>query len=121
MICKSHEYSITNIKSIKSIMSIKCIISLLSITNIINMSIMSMSKMSIKSLISITSLMSIMTILPFCFVLKVAVCSPVSRNKADLMLCKAMCIGIAYSSNIGGITTLPGTSPNLIFSEYLHQ
>uniref|UniRef100_A0A3Q2QYT4 Solute carrier family 13 member 1 n=1 Tax=Fundulus heteroclitus TaxID=8078 RepID=A0A3Q2QYT4_FUNHE len=39
----------------------------------------------------------------------------------DLMMCKAMCIGIAYSSNIGGISTLPGTSPNLIFSEYLNQ
>ncbi|XP_013863407.1 solute carrier family 13 member 1 [Austrofundulus limnaeus] len=52
---------------------------------------------------------------------QVAVCSPFARSKADLMLCKAMCIGIAYSSNIGGITTLPGTSPNLIFSEYLHQ
>uniref|UniRef100_A0A669EIZ9 Solute carrier family 13 member 1 n=1 Tax=Oreochromis niloticus TaxID=8128 RepID=A0A669EIZ9_ORENI len=37
------------------------------------------------------------------------------------MLCKAMCIGIAYSSSIGGITTLPGTSANLIFSEYLNQ
>ncbi|KAA8590416.1 hypothetical protein FQN60_014350 [Etheostoma spectabile] len=44
-----------------------------------------------------------------------------SRCKRDLMMCKAMCIGIAYSSNIGGISTLPGTSPNLIFSEYLHQ
>ncbi|XP_029009342.1 solute carrier family 13 member 1 [Betta splendens] len=44
-----------------------------------------------------------------------------SRCKRDLMMCKAMCIGIAYSSSIGGITTLPGTSPNLIFSEYLHQ
>uniref|UniRef100_A0A669CA74 Solute carrier family 13 member 1 n=1 Tax=Oreochromis niloticus TaxID=8128 RepID=A0A669CA74_ORENI len=37
------------------------------------------------------------------------------------MLCKAMCIGIAYSSNIGGITTLPGTSPNLIFAEHLNR
>ncbi|XP_026221474.1 solute carrier family 13 member 1 [Anabas testudineus] len=44
-----------------------------------------------------------------------------SRCNRDLMMCKAMCIGIAYSSSIGGITTLPGTSPNLIFSEYLHQ
>ncbi|KAG7219659.1 hypothetical protein INR49_018935 [Caranx melampygus] len=43
------------------------------------------------------------------------------RSKRDLMMCKAMCIGMAYSSNIGGITTLPGTSPNLIFSEYLTQ
>ncbi|XP_022620255.1 solute carrier family 13 member 1 [Seriola dumerili] len=52
-----------------------------------------------------------------------AVCPPAapSRSKQDLMVCKAMCIGIAYSSNIGGITTLPGTSPNLIFSEYLNQ
>lgn len=37
------------------------------------------------------------------------------------MICKAMFIGVAYASNIGGITTLPGTSPNLIFSEYLNQ
>uniref|UniRef100_A0A087YFL5 Solute carrier family 13 member 1 n=1 Tax=Poecilia formosa TaxID=48698 RepID=A0A087YFL5_POEFO len=44
-----------------------------------------------------------------------------TRSQQDLMMCKAMCIGIAYSSNIGGITTLPGTSPNLIFSEYLNQ
>ncbi|XP_023180354.1 solute carrier family 13 member 1 [Xiphophorus maculatus] len=52
-----------------------------------------------------------------------AACVPavVSRSQQDLMMCKAMCIGIAYSSNIGGITTLPGTSPNLIFSEYLNQ
>eukprot|EP00066_Takifugu_rubripes_P004150 XP_003967310.1 PREDICTED: solute carrier family 13 member 1 [Takifugu rubripes] len=42
-------------------------------------------------------------------------------NKRDRMVCKAMCIGIAYSSNIGGISTLPGTSPNLIFSEFLNQ
>ncbi|XP_070763059.1 solute carrier family 13 member 1 [Enoplosus armatus] len=52
-----------------------------------------------------------------------AVCQPEapSRSKQDLMMCKAMCISVAYSSNIGGITTLPGTSPNLIFSEYLNQ
>nr|XP_019934172.1 PREDICTED: solute carrier family 13 member 1 [Paralichthys olivaceus] len=52
-----------------------------------------------------------------------AVCPPAapSRTKQDLMMCKAMSIGIAYSSNIGGIATLPGTSPNLIFSEYLNK
>ncbi|XP_039988251.1 solute carrier family 13 member 1 [Xiphias gladius] len=52
-----------------------------------------------------------------------AVCPPAapSRTTQDLMMCKAMCVGIAYSSNIGGITTLPGTSPNLIFSDYLNQ
>lgn len=43
------------------------------------------------------------------------------RRRQGRMLCKAMCIGIAYSSSIGGITTLPGTSANLIFSEYLNQ
>ncbi|XP_031601594.2 solute carrier family 13 member 1-like [Oreochromis aureus] len=43
------------------------------------------------------------------------------RRRQGQMLCKAMCIGIAYSSSIGGITTLPGTSANLIFSEYLNQ
>ncbi|KAK5609701.1 hypothetical protein CRENBAI_026247 [Crenichthys baileyi] len=52
-----------------------------------------------------------------------AACVPAatSRCKRDLMMCKAMCLGIAYSSNIGGISTLPGTSPNLIFSEYLNH
>ncbi|KAE8296673.1 Solute carrier family 13 member 1 NaSi-1 Renal sodium/sulfate cotransporter [Larimichthys crocea] len=54
---------------------------------------------------------------------QVVVCEPAASSKShrDLMICKAMCIGIAYSSNIGGISTLPGTSPNLIFSEYLTQ
>ncbi|CAK6974700.1 solute carrier family 13 member 1 isoform X2 [Scomber scombrus] len=44
-----------------------------------------------------------------------------SRCNRDPMMCKAMCLGVAYSSNIGGISTLPGTSPNLIFSEYINQ
>lgn len=44
-----------------------------------------------------------------------------ASQNMDVMLCKAMCLGIAYSSNIGGISTLLGTSPNLIFNEYLHQ
>ncbi|XP_061749644.1 solute carrier family 13 member 1 [Nerophis ophidion] len=49
------------------------------------------------------------------------VAAPAKRSARDSMICKAMCIGVAYASNIGGIATLPGTSPNLIFSEYLHQ
>ncbi|XP_054632296.1 solute carrier family 13 member 1 isoform X2 [Dunckerocampus dactyliophorus] len=49
------------------------------------------------------------------------VSAPPSRSVRDNRICKAMCISVAYSSNIGGIATLPGTSPNLIFSEYLHQ
>ncbi|KAI3370879.1 hypothetical protein L3Q82_007138 [Scortum barcoo] len=47
--------------------------------------------------------------------------APSRSHHQNLMVCKAICISIAYSSNIGGITTLPGCSPNLIFSEYLHQ
>uniref|UniRef100_A0A3P8TJY2 Solute carrier family 13 member 1 n=1 Tax=Amphiprion percula TaxID=161767 RepID=A0A3P8TJY2_AMPPE len=60
---------------------------------------------------------------PLCVVLQADVNMPTapSRHARDLMMCKAMCIGIAYSSNIGGIATLPGTSPNLIFSEYINQ
>ncbi|XP_067090775.1 solute carrier family 13 member 1 [Osmerus mordax] len=45
----------------------------------------------------------------------------VPGNKQDNMICKALCISIAYSSSMGGIATLPGTSPNLIFSEYMTQ
>ncbi|KAG8577472.1 hypothetical protein GDO81_010192 [Engystomops pustulosus] len=39
------------------------------------------------------------------------------RNKKDQMMCKAMCLCIAYSSTIGGLTTITGTSTNLIFAE----
>ncbi|XP_046890295.1 solute carrier family 13 member 1 [Hypomesus transpacificus] len=45
----------------------------------------------------------------------------VPGRKQDNMICKALCISIAYSSSMGGIATLPGTSPNLIFSEYMTQ
>ncbi|CAH2278167.1 solute carrier family 13 member 1 [Pelobates cultripes] len=39
------------------------------------------------------------------------------RSKKDHMMCKAMCLCIAYSSTIGGLTTITGTSTNLIFAE----
>ncbi|XP_053317893.1 solute carrier family 13 member 1 [Spea bombifrons] len=39
------------------------------------------------------------------------------RNKKDHMMCKTMCLCIAYSSTIGGLTTITGTSTNLIFAE----
>ncbi|XP_040584589.1 solute carrier family 13 member 1 [Mesocricetus auratus] len=42
------------------------------------------------------------------------------RSKRDHMLCKLMCLSIAYSSTIGGLTTLTGTSTNLIFSEHFN-
>lgn len=37
------------------------------------------------------------------------------------MLCKLMCLCIAYSSTIGGLTTITGTSTNLIFTEHFNS
>nr|XP_028602788.1 solute carrier family 13 member 1 [Podarcis muralis] len=42
------------------------------------------------------------------------------RNKRDHMICKVMCLCIAYSSTIGGLTTITGTSTNLIFAEHFN-
>ncbi|XP_006901863.1 PREDICTED: solute carrier family 13 member 1 [Elephantulus edwardii] len=42
------------------------------------------------------------------------------RTKRDHMLCKLMCLCIAYSSTIGGLTTITGTSTNLIFAEHFN-
>ncbi|XP_075456018.1 solute carrier family 13 member 1 isoform X3 [Ascaphus truei] len=39
------------------------------------------------------------------------------RSRKDHMMCKAMCLCIAYSSTIGGLCTITGTSTNLIFAE----
>ncbi|XP_067855907.1 solute carrier family 13 member 1 isoform X2 [Heptranchias perlo] len=39
------------------------------------------------------------------------------RNEKDHNLCKGMCLCIAYSATIGGLTTITGTSTNLIFAE----
>ncbi|KYO47537.1 solute carrier family 13 member 4 [Alligator mississippiensis] len=39
------------------------------------------------------------------------------RNQKDHMMCKVMCLSVAYSSTIGGLTTITGTSTNLIFAE----
>ncbi|XP_062858605.1 solute carrier family 13 member 1 [Trichomycterus rosablanca] len=46
---------------------------------------------------------------------------PEDRTHRDQMMCKSLSLAIAYSANIGGLTTLPGTSSNLIFAEYIHQ
>ncbi|XP_066524674.1 solute carrier family 13 member 1 [Hoplias malabaricus] len=43
------------------------------------------------------------------------------RTPRDHMMCKCLSLCIAYSASIGGLTTLPGTSSNLIFAEYIHQ
>uniref|UniRef100_A0A8C1UQ95 Solute carrier family 13 member 1 n=1 Tax=Cyprinus carpio TaxID=7962 RepID=A0A8C1UQ95_CYPCA len=37
------------------------------------------------------------------------------------MMCKGLSLCIAYSSSTGGLTTLSGTSTNLIFAEYIYQ
>ncbi|XP_078273585.1 solute carrier family 13 member 1 [Rhinoraja longicauda] len=52
------------------------------------------------------------------FVLK-AVKEDVSKYKSekDSNLCKGICLCVAYSSTIGGLTTITGTSTNLIFAE----
>ncbi|XP_057641134.1 solute carrier family 13 member 1 [Chionomys nivalis] len=42
------------------------------------------------------------------------------RSKRDHMMCKLMCLSITYSSTIGGLTTITGTSTNLIFSEHFN-
>ncbi|XP_028649711.1 solute carrier family 13 member 1-like [Erpetoichthys calabaricus] len=39
------------------------------------------------------------------------------KTKKDHMMCKALSLSIAYSSTIGGMTTITGTSTNLIFAE----
>uniref|UniRef100_A0ACB8FPB3 Uncharacterized protein n=1 Tax=Sphaerodactylus townsendi TaxID=933632 RepID=A0ACB8FPB3_9SAUR len=43
------------------------------------------------------------------------------RNQKDHMMCKVMCLCIAYSSTIGGLTTITGTSTNLIFAEQFNS
>ncbi|KAG9345882.1 hypothetical protein JZ751_009038 [Albula glossodonta] len=43
------------------------------------------------------------------------------RSVKDHMMCKGLSLCIAYSSTIGGITTLPGTSTNLIFNEQIND
>ncbi|XP_018885876.1 solute carrier family 13 member 1 isoform X2 [Gorilla gorilla gorilla] len=42
------------------------------------------------------------------------------RTKKGHVTCKLMCLCIAYSSTIGGLTTITGTSTNLIFAEYFN-
>ncbi|XP_069485201.1 solute carrier family 13 member 1 isoform X2 [Ambystoma mexicanum] len=43
------------------------------------------------------------------------------RSRKDHMMCKAMCLCIAYSSTIGGLATITGTSTNLIFAEQFNS
>ncbi|KAM9216217.1 solute carrier family 13 member 1 [Dugong dugon] len=52
---------------------------------------------------------------------KISVTGSKYRTKKDHMMCKLMCLCIAYSSTIGGLTTITGTSTNLIFAEYFNM
>ena len=48
----------------------------------------------------------------------------IDMNSLDLQsqkLCKALILAICYSANIGGISTLTGTTPNLVVKGYLDQ
>ncbi|XP_070279916.1 solute carrier family 13 member 1 isoform X2 [Myotis yumanensis] len=42
-------------------------------------------------------------------------------TKKNHMMCKLMCLCITYSSTIGGLTTITGTSTNLIFAEHFNS
>ncbi|KAM6201600.1 solute carrier family 13 member 1 [Rhynchocyon petersi] len=52
---------------------------------------------------------------------KVSVTGTKYRTKRDHMMCKLMCLCITYSSTIGGLTTITGTSTNLIFAEHFNM
>ncbi|XP_019605639.2 solute carrier family 13 member 1 isoform X2 [Rhinolophus sinicus] len=43
------------------------------------------------------------------------------RTKRDHMMCKLLSLCITYSSTIGGLTTITGTSTNLIFTEHFNM
>ncbi|XP_007944953.1 solute carrier family 13 member 1 [Orycteropus afer afer] len=51
---------------------------------------------------------------------KISVTGTKYRTKRDHMMCKLMCLCVAYSSTIGGLTTITGTSTNLIFAEHFN-
>ncbi|XP_055506882.1 solute carrier family 13 member 1 [Leucoraja erinacea] len=57
------------------------------------------------------------------FFLRQAAKESVSKYKSekDSNLCKGICLCVAYSSTIGGLTTITGTSTNLIFAEELNM
>ncbi|XP_067850274.1 solute carrier family 13 member 1-like [Heptranchias perlo] len=44
-----------------------------------------------------------------------------TKSERNHLICKALSLCIAYSSTIGGLTTITGTSTNLIFAEQFHM
>ncbi|XP_054420529.1 solute carrier family 13 member 1 [Pteronotus mesoamericanus] len=43
------------------------------------------------------------------------------RTRENHMMCKLMCLCVTYSSTIGGLTTITGTSTNLIFTQEFNE
>lgn len=47
--------------------------------------------------------------------------NPATREDENLIFGKVLMLGIAYSASIGGIATLIGTPPNLVFAGYMEE
>ncbi|WP_421824716.1 SLC13 family permease [Flagellimonas oceanensis] len=47
--------------------------------------------------------------------------NPATREDENLVFGKALMLGIAYSASIGGVATLIGTPPNLVFAGYVEE
>ncbi len=47
--------------------------------------------------------------------------NPATKADENLIFGKALMLGIAYSASIGGIATLIGTPPNLVFAGYVEE
>jgi len=47
--------------------------------------------------------------------------NPATREDENLIFGKALMLGIAYSASIGGVATLIGTPPNLVFAGYVEE
>ena len=47
--------------------------------------------------------------------------NPDTKEDENLLFGKALMLGIAYSASIGGMATLIGTPPNLVFAGYVEE
>lgn len=47
--------------------------------------------------------------------------NPLTKQDENLLFGKALMLGIAYSASIGGIATLIGTPPNLVFAGFIQE
>lgn len=47
--------------------------------------------------------------------------NPLTKPNENLLFGKALMLGIAYSASIGGIATLIGTPPNLVFAGFIQE